>query len=53
MKQWCITSENYINQILKSLDLPFFEKMVEKSGNMIWINNGAVYHISKFTAKFG
>lgn len=51
-KEGRMNSEIYINQVLKQLGLPFFERCVEERGPMIWMNDGAGYHTSKTTAKF-
>lgn len=47
-----IASEIYVNQVLKPLGLPFFEETIEKREFMIWIDDGAAYHTSKFATKF-
>lgn len=47
-----MTSEIYVNQVLEPLGLPFFEEMIEERGYMIWMDDGAAYHTSKFTNKF-
>ena len=47
-----INSEIYINQVLKELRLPFFKRCVEKRGDMIWMDDGALYHTSKMKTKW-
>ncbi len=46
-----MTPEIYVNQVLKPLDLLFFEEMIEERQFIIWMDDGAVYHTSKFTTK--
>ena len=52
IKDGRMTSEIYLNQVLKPLGLPFFDAMIEERGSMIWMDNGAAYHTSKLTTKF-
>ncbi len=52
IKQGRMTSEIYVNQVLEPLGLPFFEEMIEERGYMIWMDDGAAYHTSKFTPSF-
>ena len=47
-----MNSDVYINQVLKDLGLLFFEKCIQKKEHMIWMDNGAGYHISKTTTKW-
>ncbi len=52
VKDGRMTSEIYVNQILQPLGLPFFEETMEENWFMIWMDDGATYHTSKFTTKF-
>ncbi len=47
-----MTSQIYVDQVLKQLGLPFYNKFKEEKEFMIWMYNAASYHISKFTTKF-
>lgn len=47
-----INFEIYINQVLKKLGLPFFKRCVEEKRDMIWMDDGAQYHISKMITKW-
>lgn len=46
-----INFEIYINQVQKKLELTFFKCCIEKKRDIIWIDDGAWYHISKKTTK--
>ena len=52
IKDGQMTSEIYVNNVLKPLRFLFFEAMIEKRENMIWMDDGATYHTSKLTIKF-
>lgn len=52
IKEGRMTSEIYVKQVLKPLGLPFFKAMAEERGDMIWMDDGAKYHTSKFTSNF-
>lgn len=45
-------SQIYVDQVLKPLGLPFYEQLIDERGFMIWMDDGAAYHTSKFTRKF-
>ena len=47
-----MNSEIYINQVLKELGLPLFKRCVDEIGDMIWMDDGARYDISKMTTKW-
>ena len=47
-----MNSDIYVNQVLKKLGLPFYERCIEEKSHMIWINDGAGYHTSKTTTKW-
>lgn len=42
----------YINQILERLGLLFYNQYIIKKGSIIWMNNGAYYHMSKMTTMY-
>ena len=42
-----MNSNIYINEILKSIKLPFFKRYLVSNKTMIWMNDKASYHISK------
>lgn len=42
----------YINQILKRLELQFYNQYIEEKGFMIWIDNGFCYYMSKITTMY-
>ena len=48
-----MNSEIYIEEVLKPLGVPFYERCVAKSGLIIWIDDGAAYHTSKKVLDFG
>lgn len=52
IKEGRMTSEIYVEQVLRPLGLPFFKAMAEERGDMIWMDDGAKYHTSKFTIDF-
>lgn len=51
-KEARMNSDIYINQVLKELGLPFFERCIREKGDMIWMDNGAGYHTSKTMTKW-
>ena len=51
-KEGRMNSETYINQVLKELGLPFFERCMRERGDMIWMDDGMGYHTSKMTTKW-
>ena len=52
IKESRMTSQIYIDQVLKSLSLPFYNELNEERGFMVWIYNSTSYNTSKFTTKF-
>ena len=48
-----MNSEIYIEEVLKPLGVPFYERCVAKKGLMIWMDDGAGYHTSKKVLDFG
>ena len=42
----------YINEMLRPLGLPFYEKCMHTRGRVNWMDDGALYHISKLVEKF-
>ena len=46
-----MNSDIYVNQVLKELGLPFYERCIEKREHMIWMDDSAGYHTSKTTTK--
>ena len=47
-----MTSQIYVDQVVKQLGLPFYNKLKEDREFMILMHDAASYHISKFTTKF-
>ena len=45
-------SKIYIDQVLQTLAVPFYEECLRKIREMIYIDDSARYHISKYTKKF-
>ena len=43
----------YVEEVIKPLGVPFYERCVAKRGLMIWIDDGAGYHTSKKVLDFG
>lgn len=52
IREGCMTSQIYVNQVLKQLGLLFYNELIEGRGIMVWMHDGASYHTSKFTTKF-
>lgn len=52
IKEGRMTSQIYVDQVLKQLGLPFYNELKEERGFVIWMHDGASYHTSKFTTKF-
>lgn len=50
-KKKCVKSDVYVHQILKDLQLLFYEKYIQERRHMIWIDNSASYYTSKTTTK--
>ena len=44
-----MNSDIYIIQVLEGLGLLFYNQCIEEKSFMIWIDNGARYHMSKMT----
>ncbi len=51
-KKALITSEIYVNQVLRRLALLVYEQCLREIGEMIYMDDGAAYHTSKYTKKF-
>ena len=52
IKESRMTSQIHVDQVLEQLGLPFYNKLEEEKGFMIWMYNGASHHTSKFITKF-
>lgn len=52
IKESRMTLQIYIDQVLKELGLPFYNKLKEKKEFIIWMYDGVFYHTSKFINKF-
>ncbi len=51
-KKGQITLEIYIDQVLQPLAVRFYEDYLREIEEMIYIDDGAAYHTSKYTKKF-
>ena len=51
-KKGRMTSEIYVDQVLRPLAVPFCEECLKEIGEMIYMDDGAGYHTSKYTKKF-
>ena len=51
-KEGRMNSDIYVNQVLKELGLPFYERCIRERGYMLWMDDGAGYHTSKSTTKW-
>ncbi len=47
-----MASEIYVDQVLQPLAVLFYEECLREIGEMIYIDDGAVYYTSKYTKKF-
>ena len=51
-KKGQMTSKIYINQALQPLAVLFYKECLKESEEMIYIDDGTGYHISKYTKNF-
>ena len=51
-KKGQMTLKIYINQALQPLAVLFYKECLKESEEMIYIDDGAGYHISKYTKNF-
>lgn len=47
-----MSTQSHVDQVLKQLNLPFYNELLEERGSLIWKHDGAPYDTSKFTTKF-
>lgn len=47
-----MNSEIYVNQVLRLLAFSFYEECMREIGDIIYMDDGAGYHMSKYTKKF-
>ena len=52
IKEGCMISQIYLDQVLEQLSLPFYIELKEERRFMIWMYDGASYYTSKFITKF-
>lgn len=50
-KKGRMTSEIYVDQVLRPLAIPFYEECLREIGEMIYMDDGTSYHTSKYTKK--
>ncbi len=46
-KEGQMNSEIYINQVLRELGLPFYERCMRERGDVIWMDDGAGYAVER------
>lgn len=51
-KKGKITSEIYIDQVLRLLGVPFYEECLREIGKILYMDDDAAYYTSKYTKKF-
>lgn len=47
-----IILEIYVNQVFQLLALSFYKQYIRRIGDMIYMDNSAIYHMLKYTKKY-